>query len=398
MGRSRTNQRRARSLAGHRLVPPELDDGLRRFVDADPEQDESIRRQLGDQLAQRRQLGGAPPAPGSPEVDQHHPAGVGRQAILGPVQPRADHLRQCTPDGRVPDAVDQARLRRREGRRERCEGIARLLRRGERLLLHPGAQTGRRLESAPPPRFADAGLRPEAVGGPHQADPNVVPRHGAHGRVGSVRRHLLEESVDLPRHRLPVRRERPTGVQLHHDARPLLEAGRVGGQRPRPHGHVPVRVRFGVRVRHEEPRRLDHPFLRTARLHDRRRRRYGAADFRTLGPRILPPAPLLLGRDVREGELRFEIRPGPPSLEILLHHRPVGTDVARQRQPRRPERERAAAWRRNGGGAAGERQSPDAALQPVAGAVGNQIRRRRRNDQARPQDVQRRRDQQQQHG
>ena len=279
-----------------------------------------------------------------------------------------------------------------------AKGTARLLRRGERLLLHPGAQTGRRLESAPPPRFADAGLRPEAVGGPHQADPNVVPRHGAHGRVGSVRRHLLEERVDLPRHRLPVRRERPTGVQLHHDSRPLLEAGRAGGQRPCPHGHVPVRVRFGVRVCHEEPRGLDQPLLRTARLYNRRRRRDGAADVRTLGPRILPPAPPFLGRDVREGELAFEIRPGPLPLEILLHHRPVGTDVARQPQTRRPRRERSAAWRRNGGGAARERQSSDAALQPVAGAVGNQIRRRRRNDKARPNGVQHGRDQKQQQG
>ena len=379
-----------------RLVPPELDDRLRRFVDADPEQGESIRGQLGDQLAQRRQLDGATPASGLPEVDQHHPAGIGRQAILRPVQPPADHLRRYPPDGRVPDGVDQAGLRRREGRRDGCEGTARLLRRGERLLLHPGAQTGRRLESAPPPLFADAGPRPEAVGGPHQADRNVVPRPGAHRRIGSGRRHPFEERVDFPRHRLPVRRERPAGVQLHHDSRPLLEAGRAGGQRPCPRGHVPVRVRFGVRVRHEEPRGLDQPLLRTARLRDRRRRRDGAADVRTLGPRLLPPAPLLLGRDVRAGELAFEIRPGPLPLEILLDDRPIGTDVVRQRQTRRPERVRSAPWCPNGGGAARERQSSDAALQPVAGAGGNHLRRRRRNDKTRPKGVQGGRYQQQQ--
>ena len=104
----------------------------------------------------------------------------------------------CPPDGRVPDAVDQARLRRREGRRDGCERIARLLRRGERLLLHPGAQAGRRLERAPPPRFADAGPRPEAVGGPHQAGRHVVPRPGAHRRIGSVRRPSVRRTRRSP--------------------------------------------------------------------------------------------------------------------------------------------------------------------------------------------------------
>ena len=93
---------------------------------------------------------------------------------------------------------------------------------------------------------------------------------------------------------------------------PLLEAGargRPASVPPRPCARSASGSSFVCATRN--PAALDQPLLRTARLHNRRRRRDGAADVRTFGPRNLPPAPLFLGRDVRQDKLAFEIRPRP---------------------------------------------------------------------------------------
>ena len=323
---------------GHRLALAKRGHGLELFVDADRQQGETVRRQLADQLAQLRQHVDAGAAPRRPEVDQHHAAPVGRQAVLCAVEPAARYVQRRAAHGRVPDGPDQVRLGFREGARIRsAEGAGRSdrgriggggPRAAERLILDAGAQAGRRIEGALPPPVALLLPEHRSVGGPHQPGRHVVPRRRPQRRTRGAGRHFLEEPVDAPRRGLAVRSVESPAVHPHQDRRPALVVRRLRDERLRSPVHVLVGVRLGDGLHDEELRGFPRPVVR-AGVDDRGRRRDGGADVRALGERILEAAVALVGGQAGHGDPAGALAPGALLVEVVLHHRPIGSGVGR---------------------------------------------------------------------